>query len=104
MKPLLQWLSVQLDQNGNPVVHGGNAVFNWNGPAGVLDFVPGADWATGGCEISCRYGFMDAIHFNNGAFHLDTAGVQWGYGLGAFLHLVINYGFGNINSSTPLMP
>jgi len=47
---------------------------------------------------------MDAIHFNNDAFHLDTAGVNWGYGLGAFLHLFFDLGLGNNPRSVPMNP
>ena len=43
-----------------------------------------------------------AIHFNDGAFHLDTAGVGWGYGLGVFLHGV-DVGLGNINPGVPIV-
>lgn len=55
-------------------------------------------------ERPCRYGSMDAIHFNNDAFHLDTAGANWGYGLGAFLHLFFDLGLGNNPGNVPMNP
>lgn len=89
---------------GNPIIIGGNVDFAWNGIAGLLDFVPAADWATGDCEWSYRYGSIYAIHFNNDAFHLDAAGPQWGSGLGFLWHGIFNLGFGNINGRIPLVP
>jgi RHS repeat-associated protein len=92
------------DQNGDLRIQGGHVDFTWTGDNSYLDFVPGADWATGGCTPSCRYGGLDAIHYNNGMFHLDTVGLNWGYGLGAFLHGLIDFGFGNINPGMPMIP
>ena len=74
------------DENGNLQIHGGNVDFSWSGDDSYLDFVPESAWdngPNGGCTL-CRYGGMDAIHFSNGLFHLDTAGVQWGFGLELF--------------------
>jgi RHS repeat-associated protein len=101
---IYEGLRVELDSNGNPIVHGSNAVFSWNGDPDLLDFVPQQAWDTGGCLIACRYGDFDQIHYHGNDFHLDTVGVNWGFGLGAFLHGLIDYGFGNINGSTPRIP
>jgi RHS repeat-associated protein len=94
----------EYDQDGNVKIQGGHVDFAWTGDSTLLPFVSPQDWETGGCVISCRYGSVDAIHFNNGAFHLDTAGVNWGYGLGAFLHLVFDVGLGNNPGNVPMNP
>ena len=85
-------------------IHGGHEDFDWIGDPSILNFVPqeALDW--GGCPVSCRYGFMDQIHYNNNMFHLDTVGVNWGFGLGALLHGLIDVGLGNINPSIPMGP
>jgi hypothetical protein len=36
-------------------------------------------------------------------FHLDTVGVDWGFGLGLFLHGLVDFGFGNINPGIPMV-
>jgi hypothetical protein len=46
---------------------------------------------------------MDEIHFDKNAFHLDTAGVNWGFGLGAIIHGIADYGLGNLDPSVPLV-
>lgn len=97
-------LTVQYDQDGNVIIQGGHVDFAWTGDASLLNFVPQPDWTSGGCSFSCRYGSMDAIHFNNNAFHLDTAGANWGYGLGAFLHFVFDVGLGNNPGNIPMNP
>lgn len=93
-------------------VQGGHADFLWNwqgdpneNPVSAFFVTLSADQlSNGGCEWSCRYGFMDQIHWNNFAFHLDTVGVNWAFPLGAILHAIIDVGFGNINPQTPLNP
>jgi len=96
-----------LQYNGT---QGGHADFTWVPVPGApdeqtdpsLDFVRQGAWDTGGCELMCRYGSFDAIHYNNDMFHLDTVGANWGYGLGLLLHGLIDFGIGNINPSVPI--
>jgi RHS repeat-associated protein len=92
------------DGNGNLQIWGGNADFNWTGDPSFLDFVPQSDWDKGGCEFSWRYGSMNAIHFDNGSFHLDTAGVNWDFPIGAVIHGFVDVLLGNINPSLPMVP
>jgi RHS repeat-associated protein len=84
-------------------ISGGNVDFTWRDPANPPDFVPQSRLETGGCEILCRYGFMDQIHYNHSMFHLDTAGVNWGFGLGAIIHGIADLGLGNLDPNTPLV-
>jgi len=90
-------------------IEGGHADFSWNwvgDPSENPDptLAATANWPSGGCVFSCRYGFMDQIHLNNNAFHLDTVGANWAFPLGAMLHGLIDYGFGNINPGIPMLP
>ncbi len=94
-------------------INGGHADFSWNwkgdpngDPDPIGDFfstLAADQLANGGCEWSCRYGGLDAIHYNNNMFHLDTIGANWGFGLGLFLHGLIDFGFGNINPGIPMV-
>jgi hypothetical protein len=88
------------DENGDLQIQGGHVDFRWWGDNSYLNFVPSSGWDNGG-GVADRYGDMGAIHFNHGLFHLDTASPLWGFGLGAFLHGIIDVGFGNINPSVP---
>jgi len=97
-------LTVKYDPDGNVIIQGGHVDFTFEGDSKLLNFVPQQDWDSGGCSFSCRYGSMDAIHFDNHLFHLDTAGVNWGYGLGAFLHLFFDVGLGNNPGNVPMNP
>jgi hypothetical protein len=55
-------------------------------------------------HLRCRYGILDAVHYNNSMFHLDVVGANWGFGLGLVLHGILDYGFGNINPGVPMVP
>lgn len=57
----------------------------------------------GPCNV-WNYDCHGTVSFNDRAFHLDTAGVNWGYGLGAFLHLVFDVGLGNNPGNVPMYP
>lgn len=91
------------DKNGKLQIWGGNVDFTYTGQQSTLDFVPQSAWDTGGCEVTCRYGAMGAIHFDNGTFHLDTASPTWGFGLGLFMHGFVDILLGNINPSVPMI-
>jgi hypothetical protein len=95
---------VPYGSNGNLQIWGGNVDFTWTGDDSMLSFVPESAWDSGGCEVLCRYGAMDAIHFDNGTFHLDTAGVLWDFPLGAMIHGFSDILLGNINPSFPGVP
>ncbi len=90
------------DANGDLQIKGGNVDFTYSGDPSLLSFVPASAWPQG-CETTCRYGSYDAIHFNNGMFHLDTAGVTWGFGLGALAHFGVDIVIGNINPGVPIV-
>lgn len=82
-------------------IQGGNVDFTWTGDPSYLSFVPQSAWDTGGCTL-CRYGSMEAIHYNDGLFHLDTASPAWGWGLGLIMHGFVDVFLGNINPSVPI--
>jgi RHS repeat-associated protein len=82
-------------------IQGGNVDFSWTGNNSNTSFVPLLDWNKGGCPL-CRYGSMDAIHFNHDMFHLDTASPAWGFGLGLFMHGFVDVLLGNINPGVPI--
>jgi len=82
-------------------ITGGNVDFRWTGAGGYLNFVSADAWTSNGCTL-CRYGGMDAIHFNNGLFHLDTASPVWGLGRGLIMHVLVDLMLGNINPSVPI--
>jgi hypothetical protein len=97
-----------LQYDSTKQTQGGNANFDWTGAPTEIAFVPGAD--AGGCEMTCRFGGVPSIHAHGRnpdkqpILHLDSASLIWGYGLGAFLHAVIDVGLGNINTHVPMGP
>lgn len=86
---------------------GGNANFVYLGDLNDLSFIP--DYDTGGGNSS-REGGIPSIHMPGATddglaiLHLDSANPLWGFGLGAFLHGLIDVGFGNINPRVPMGP
>ena len=89
----LRWLYTQ----------GGNANFAYDGNLSDLSFIPG--YATGGCEVKCRYGDIPSVHMpGNYILHLDSGNPLWGFGLGALAHGFIDVLLGNINPTVPMGP
>jgi hypothetical protein len=89
---------------------GGNADFRWQKTlidgstlalASLHLSIPEID--KGGCEWSCRDGSMPSLHYNNNAFHLDTANPTLGL-FGLFVHGFVDVLLGNINPSVPMAP
>jgi hypothetical protein len=56
-----------------------------------------------GCEWSCRDGSMPSLHYNNDAFHLDTANPTLDL-FGLLVHGFVDVVLGNINPSVPMIP
>ena len=93
---------------------GGNAEFQWTDiidpddpnekPVYLADEgIDINDINNGGCEWSCRTGSMPSLHYHNYEFHVDTANVTWGFGLGLFIHGFVDFFLQNINSGVPVV-